>query len=112
MAPTTQLLALLAPAASVAAACESDADCSYNGRCGGGQCACAPQWTGPACATLALLPASRTAGFHSPHNTDQADVNTSSWGGSILRDEATGIWHMYSAEMIQHCGIGAWEPDR
>ena len=55
---------------------------------------------------------SRTAGFHSPHNTHQADVNTSSWGGSILRDEATGIWHMYSAEMIQHCGIGAWEPDR
>ena len=79
---------------------------------GGGQCVCALQWTGPACATLALLPASRTAGFHSPHNTHQADVNTSSWGGSILRDEATGIWHMYSAEMIQHCGIGAWEPDR
>ena len=36
---------------------------------------------------------------------------TSSWGGSVLLDAATGTWHMYSAEMVNDCGIGYWTPN-
>ena len=34
--------------------------------------------------------------------------NTSSWGGSVLHDEATGTWHMFASELTQHCGIESW----
>ena len=37
------------------------------------------------------------------------DANTSSWGGSILLDETTGLWHMFAAEMQGDCGIGSWQ---
>jgi hypothetical protein len=37
------------------------------------------------------------------------DANTSSWGGSILQDETTGLWHMFAAEMQGGCGIGSWQ---
>ena len=33
--------------------------------------------------------------------------NTSSWGGAVLRDD-DGKYHMWIAEMANHCGIGAW----
>eukprot|EP00038_Savillea_parva_P012233 m.203187 g.203187 ORF g.203187 m.203187 type:complete len:465 (-) comp22037_c0_seq1:133-1527(-) len=84
------------------------ATCSYNGRAvgGGGACVCAPQWRGAQCDTLVLEPADRMGGFHSPHAPDA--TNTSSWGGSILHDATTGLWHMYSAEMDGDCGIGSW----
>eukprot|EP01051_Picozoa_sp_SAG22_P008720 SAG22_NODE_683_length_7924_cov_13.017508_6_plen_316_part_00 len=88
------------------ASCSSSHDCSHNGVCGSAQaCECAPQWTGPACATLVRLPADKQRGFHSPHVRGQGN-GTSSWGGSILLDAQTSVWHMYSAEMINDCGIG------
>ena len=91
--------------------CTDDADCSYNGVCRADHvCSCSPQWEGESCAKLRLLPASKQAGFHSPH-IPGPEVNVSSWGGSILLDDETNTWHMYSAEMINDCGIGAWEPN-
>jgi hypothetical protein len=87
------------PSIPLAVACTDAASCSYNGACTASGCVCNPQWRGAVCATLAVLPASKLAGFHSPHVPGPA-VNTSSWGGSILLDEATSTWHMYSAEMI------------
>jgi hypothetical protein len=55
-----------------------------------------------------VLPASKKKGFHSPHlsSVTTPDINTSSWGGSVLYDNATSTWHMYAAEMVNDCGIG------
>ena len=93
------LLLLCSGSSLAAAACSDAAACNYNGVCKGSVCECTPQWRGPACATLSVQPASQQAGFHSPH-IPGPDVNVSSWGGSILLDETTGLWNMYSAEMI------------
>ena len=85
-------------------ACTHDGDCSYNGVCDteARSCSCNPQWEGAYCARLRLLPASKRTGFRSPH-VPGPEVNVSSWGGSILFDEATSTWHMFSAEMINDC---------
>ena len=82
--------------------CASDVDCSLNGVCQAqGRCECDAAWTGACCATLNLDPAVRGAGLH----TLEADGhNTSSWGGAVIRDNATGIYHMWAAEMTRHCG--------
>jgi len=111
-AAATLTLAALLPAAAAAAAgaCATRADCALNGECtAAGACACDPAWTTAAgaafgCASLALLPAQRGAGLH----TLDGAANTSSWGGSVLQDEATGLWHMFASEITAHCGINAW----
>ena len=33
--------------------------------------------------------------------------NTSSWGGSIIQGD-DGVFYMWAAEMVEHCGLGAW----
>jgi hypothetical protein len=79
--------------------CKDDAGCSYNGKCSAGACTCDVAWQGGCCEVLAFAPAVRGAGLH----TVEADGrNTSSWGGSVLRDEKTGIYHMWAAEMTRH----------
>ena len=85
--------------------CGTDADCSYNGVCGAdARCDCAPAWRGDRCQTLALLPTTQGAGLRS---RDQG-TNTSSWGGAVLLDPATGLQHMWASEMLAHCGIETW----
>ena len=88
--------------------CRGDADCSLNGRCdpGTGECACRAAWTGRRCETLRLDPAPRRdAGFRSV----DGGKNTSTWGGAVLRGKGDGaLYHMWAAEMTEHCGIGAW----
>lgn len=85
--------------------CESDMDCSLNGRCmPDGRCDCTLAWRGHRCDTLDLLPAQRYSGYH--YKDD--DRNISSWGGPVLRDDNTGHYHMYIAEMTNHCGINSW----
>lgn len=111
-------------AAAAAANCLTDADCAYNGHCqllkGGapnapsltsptGHCLCNPEWQGVNCERLTVLPAAKDAGYRSPHGA--TEERTSSWGGSVLYDEAGGRWHMYAAEMINECGIDYWEPN-
>lgn len=96
-------------AIAVAAACATDFDCAFNGVCASARCSCEPAWqTTPGarfgCSTLSLLPASRGAGLH----TVDGGSNTSSWGGSVLRDEVTGVWHMFASELTAHCGISSW----
>lgn len=56
------------------------------------------------CSLLSLQPASRGTGLHSV----DGGRNTSSWGGSVLQDEAAGVWHMWASEMTGHCGINSW----
>ena len=84
--------------------CRVDDDCSLNGVCSSaGTCACDAQWTGARCETLALTPATRGAGYRGV----DGGANTSSWGGDVLLAD-DGTYHMWSAEMTEHCGIGAW----
>ena len=69
--------------------CSSDADCSYNGKCGGGGgthtsarneaakgvCSCDAAWAGDRCQTLQLLPTTPTAGLRA---TDDGYVRCTS----------------------------------
>ncbi len=85
--------------------CSSDADCSFNGACQQGECRCDAAWSGPSCGSLRLLPASRGAGLRAVDDGH----NTSTWGGTVSLDNATGKLHMWASEMAGHCGIGAWK---
>eukprot|EP01084_Bolivina_argentea_P268720 456516_1 len=87
--------------------CTSDFDCSYNGKCVDKYCECSPQWTGEHCAQLNLLPTDKSSGYQ--YNIDNQKV--SSWGGSVVYDNKTGIHHMYAAEISEFCGIDAWQPN-
>lgn len=106
MAARLLAFASLLVAGAAATGCRTALDCGYNGRCdaASGRCACRAAWSGAACGTLNLLPASRRAGLQ----TVEADgLNTSSWGGQVLRG-ADGKWHMLAAEFVNHCGVSAW----
>jgi hypothetical protein len=115
--PAALCLLLLGPAGTSASpSCADDAGCSYNGRCSRGACACRPQWTGPHCASLRLLPTPRGAGLHGtnepavpadPERPLGAQPRRGYWGSSVLRGD-DGRWHMWSAEMTAGCGIWAW----
>jgi len=83
--------------------CRDEMDCSLNGACVSGTCHCRPQWSGHRCETLELVPATRGTGYRGV----DGGANTSSWGGAVLRDD-DGKYHMWAAEMTEHCGIGAW----
>jgi len=99
-------LACAACAAFAAASCNQTSDCSYNGACTSGACACDAAWAGAACDALALLPldeASAQLGYQG----GAAGARVSSWGGSVLRGD-DGTWHMYAAEMELGCGINVW----
>ena len=87
----------------VAWPCRDDSDCSLNGKCNSGTCNCRPAWTGHMCETLHILPGPKDAGYR---GTDGGH-NTSSWGGAVLKGPE-GKYHMWAAEMTEHCGIGAW----
>jgi hypothetical protein len=83
--------------------CRSNDDCSLNGKCSSGKCNCRPAWKGARCETLSLLPATKGAGYRGMDDGH----NTSSWGGAVLPGP-DGKYHMWAAEMTEHCGIGAW----
>ena len=83
--------------------CTSPRDCSYNGDCINNQCQCYPQWMGPYCAVLHLLPTNKEYGYQ--YILDNQRV--SSWGGAVVQDD-NGDYHMYSAEMSSFCGINVW----
>jgi hypothetical protein len=55
------------------------------------------------CEQLHLLPTARGSGYRGVDN----GRNTSSWGGAVLPGP-DGKFHMWAAEMTEHCGIGAW----
>ena len=85
-------------------ACTSDADCSYNGVCKSAECHCEPAWHGPSCERLSLLPTPANAGYRAA----DAGGALTSWGGAVLQDEATGVWHMWAAELVGHCDMAFW----
>ena len=95
------LLLLAAVAAADTAACTTDENCSLNGHCVAGLCACVPEWRGADCGILNLLPARSfplAAGLDEP--------GSSSWGGSLLLED--GTFHMFVSRMAFGCGLSEW----
>lgn len=82
--------------------CTTDEDCSLLGVCSGGVCQCSKGWRGEDCGTLDLLPAPVPPlnGYNVP--------NTSSWGAGVLADPGTGLYQMFVAEFVNHCGLQTW----
>eukprot|EP00928_Gymnodinium_smaydae_P057759 TRINITY_DN40983_c0_g1_i1.p1 TRINITY_DN40983_c0_g1~~TRINITY_DN40983_c0_g1_i1.p1 ORF type:complete len:461 (-),score=2.93 TRINITY_DN40983_c0_g1_i1:131-1471(-) len=79
--------------------CRSDAGCQLNGVCNDGQCDCFPQWAGANCSSLRLGTSLRGYAGRSPR--------TSTWGGHPVKGD-DGFWHLYAAEMTQHCTLADW----
>ena len=60
---------------------------------------------GSHCDVLAFTAAERRSGYV----RIQDGANTSSWGASVLYSEVDQRWHMWVTEMINHCGLNAWQ---
>ena len=104
--------------------CTRPFDCELNGICVGGACRCHPGWRGETCGELALTPASKNAGYRrvctkgtnlydptdrSQYCDDSPDGGNglSSWGASIVKGPDQ-LYHMFVAEMSDHCGLFSW----
>lgn len=90
--------AAAAAAVAPATACTSDEDCSLNGRCAGGACACDAGWRGASCGELAVVPGAAALGYHN----ESAGVGAS-WGANAVF--ADGAWHAFVAEMTHNCTL-------
>ena len=66
-------------------------------------CVCDAAFTGPKCAQLNLLPADADTLGQLWNRVD----NTASWGGNVVRDDS-GLYHMFFAEFLNHCGLDSW----
>ena len=93
-------------------ACLSNTDCSLNGICTHATattsfCTCNSAWTGTNCDVLNVKPIHRNyAGYR---RVDSNGKNISSWGASVLYSETDHKWHMWNAEIINNCGLDAWQ---
>ena len=101
--------ALTPSAAGFAFACDTDAACSLNGVCEASVCVCDDAWLSApgaafGCSVLNVQRPARGTGLHSLDDGH----NSSSWGGSVLFDNRTGIYHMFASQMVNHCGINSW----
>jgi hypothetical protein len=83
--------------------CNSTLDCSLNGGCQDGACVCSSPWNGPACDLLQIVP-STTSG----PAIYGVSPNVSSWGGSVVK-WTDGKFHLFVAEMSEHCGMVEWQ---
>jgi len=92
-----------APPAPSNGSCASDWDCSLNGACTAGKCACYAPWSATLnCESLAFLPSPLQRGYPAPGH------NETTWGGSIALDPVGGLYHMYVAEMMNECPLNTW----
>lgn len=58
-------------------------------------------WTGKRCSLLNFQPAASVKqGIYEP--------GVSTWGGSVIKSEADGLYHAHAAEMLAGCGISSW----
>ena len=91
-------LLLALSSSALGQSCASDFDCSLNGLCVAGACACDAPWVGGACETLefAVSPASAKNLW-----TGNASLNT--WSGPIFRDPA-GVFHFY-VPVYEHASL-------
>ncbi|KAL7455459.1 hypothetical protein ACHAWC_007028 [Mediolabrus comicus] len=89
--------------------CNNDWDCSLAGTCSPeGICQCDPWADGVDCSYLKFQPVHR-------NKLGYLDEQNTSWGGSIIQSEATGMYHMYVSEILckidgrTRCGLNAWQ---
>ena len=93
--------------AALSFTCTGDMNCSLNGRCQNGACACDPGWRGVDCGVLNLGPVPDRPKVGSGQIYPLPMANTSSWGGGVVfRD---GKYHLYVSEMANHCGLKTWQ---
>merc|ERR1711871_288522 len=88
-----------APSTSSSAACKTSMDCSLNGDCVDNVCVCDPQWRGaPRCDVLSFqrLDKRQAPGYH--------NATESSWGGNPVKGD-DGNYHLFHAQMANHCGL-------
>lgn len=95
-----RLLLLLAAVTLLTNGCTTDVDCNLNGQCISGACQCDPAWKGTTCDSLNLLPAQEVASYREP--------KTATWGANIVHNEADDTYHIWFAEMVNHCGLTSW----
>jgi hypothetical protein len=101
----------IAACASDPTPCTTAFECSYNGVCSDKRfCSCFPQWQGPHCEQLALIPTPKSAGYQPVIDSSAKPGfrNASTWGGMVIRHD-DGVYHMWAAQMTANCGIWAWE---
>jgi hypothetical protein len=88
------LLTLASAAAAAASAgggaCDSAFNCSLNGACNAGACACSPPWSGATCATLTYATTTPASG----QNLFTANATANSWNGPIIQG-ADGTFHLF-----------------
>jgi len=90
----------------IAYVCNTDEDCSLNGVCRQSQCTCDKSWIGDDCGILNLLPAPLDNGYNR-----LALEGISSWGGTILRDPTSNLYHLIAAEFVKKCPLQNWVPN-
>ena len=71
------------------------------GLCVSQRCVCDAAFTGPTCSRLNLVPAP-TASLWDRGNA------TASWGGNVVYDAGDQQWHLFFAELLNHCPLGTW----
>ena len=102
------LAALCVHATEAVVGCRVADDCSLNGVCESGTCACDIPWVGPTCGRFAVHPVDRSK---SPGAAAYGyDPNVSSWGGSILPDPAGSGYHLFVAQM-RSGGLTGWQTE-
>ena len=67
--------------------------CSLNGYLRQGRCVCDPGWRGPECDALATAPSRVLWPQLADGDPRLMDSPALSWGGSLLFEEATGLWY-------------------
>ena len=105
-APPPPLQVPVPLAGAAAAACAADTDCSLNGACQAGVCACHPPWQGPSCGQLRFLTIAAPASANGFPGA--SPPNASTWGGSIVADGA-GLFHLFASEMAHNCSLAQWQ---
>ena len=86
--------------------CQSDMDCSLNGVCSAGKCACDSAWTGATCASFNFVPGNVSSGYRVMN--DPKWGNLSSWGGGGWYDHKYQKYFMFVTELSGHCGMHTW----
>ena len=83
--------------------CVSDAECSYNGTCTMGRCACHTPWRGERCHALEMGEVDKGV-----YGYREGFPMTTSWGGSVQYDEASETYVMLVSEYVEECANWGW----
>ena len=94
-------LSCIALIVAVSATCTTDTDCSLNGVCTAGACACDSPWGGSQCETL--IYAVTPAGAKNIWQGAQTNETLNSWNGPIIRD-GNCVYHAY-VPVYEHASL-------